>query len=113
MPYENILFAQDGPVAMITINREKLRNALNGATISEIGAALAEVERDERLRVAIITGAGEKAFAAGADINELRALSSANAAAVLVCGDATTPRESVIPKSVPAACQPVANATPS
>jgi enoyl-CoA hydratase len=80
MSYENILFDQDGPVATITINREKLRNALNGATITEIGAALAEVERDERLRVAIITGAGEKAFAAGADINELRALSSADAA---------------------------------
>src|SRR3954454_11258630 len=80
MSYEHILFAQDGPVATITINREKLRNALNAATIAEIGAALAEVERDERLRVAIITGAGEKAFAAGADINELRALSSADAA---------------------------------
>jgi hypothetical protein len=80
MSYENILFDQDGPVATITINREKLRNALNGATIAEIGVALAEVERDDRLRVAIITGAGEKAFAAGADINELRALPSADAA---------------------------------
>jgi enoyl-CoA hydratase len=78
--YENILFDQDGPVATITINREKLRNALNGATIAEIGVALAEVERADHLRVAIITGAGEKAFAAGADINELRALPSADAA---------------------------------
>jgi enoyl-CoA hydratase len=80
MSYENILFDQDGPIATITINREKLRNALNSATTAEIGAALAEVERDERLRVAIITGAGEKAFAAGADINELRALPGAHAA---------------------------------
>jgi len=80
MSYENILFDQDGPVATITINREKLRNALNGATIAEIGLALAEVEHDKRLRVAIITGAGEKAFAAGADINELRALPSADSA---------------------------------
>jgi enoyl-CoA hydratase len=80
MSYENILFDQDGPVATITINREKLRNALNSATIAEIGAALAEVDRDERLRVAIITGAGERAFAAGADINELRAEPSATAA---------------------------------
>jgi enoyl-CoA hydratase len=80
MPYENILFDQDGPVATITLNREKLRNALNDATTAEIGAALAEVERDDQLRVAIITGAGDKAFAAGADINELRALPSADAA---------------------------------
>ncbi len=80
MLYENILFDQDGPVATITINRAKLRNALNSATTAEIGAALAEVERDDRLRVAIITGAGDKAFAAGADINELRALPSADAA---------------------------------
>jgi enoyl-CoA hydratase len=78
--YENILFATDGPVATLTINREKLRNALNGATIAEISAALEHVERDDSLRVALITGAGDKAFAAGADINELRALPSANAA---------------------------------
>jgi enoyl-CoA hydratase len=80
MSYENILFDEDGPIATITINREKLRNALNAATIAEIGLALGEVERTDRLRVAIITGAGEKAFAAGADINELRVLPSADAA---------------------------------
>jgi enoyl-CoA hydratase len=83
MSYQNILFERDGAVATITINREKVRNALNGATTAEIVAALAEVERDEHLRVAIITGAGDKAFAAGADINELRALPSANAARLL------------------------------
>jgi len=80
MLYQNILFEEDGPIATITINREKLRNALNGATIAEIGLALADVERSTSLHVAIITGAGEKAFAAGADINELRALPSADAA---------------------------------
>jgi enoyl-CoA hydratase len=83
MSYEHILFDRDGALATITINREKVRNALNEATIAEIGAALAEVEHDEQLRVAIITGAGDKAFAAGADINELRALPSANAARLL------------------------------
>ena len=83
MSYDTILFDRDGAVATITINREKLRNALNGATIAEIGAALDEIERDDGLRVAIITGAGDKAFAAGADINELRALPSAEAARLL------------------------------
>jgi enoyl-CoA hydratase len=83
MSYENILFETDGAIATITINREKQRNALNGATIAEIGAALEHVEREEGLRVVVITGAGDKAFAAGADINELRALSSAEAARLL------------------------------
>jgi enoyl-CoA hydratase len=83
MTYDNILFTRDGAVATITINREKVRNALNGATIGEILAALHEVEGDQALRVAVITGAGDRAFAAGADINELRALPSANDARLL------------------------------
>ncbi|HNP71577.1 MAG TPA: enoyl-CoA hydratase-related protein, partial [Kouleothrix sp.] len=80
MSYENILFERDGAVATITINRPKVLNALSQATIAELGAALREVEADDHLRVAIVTGAGEKAFVAGADINELRALPSADAA---------------------------------
>ncbi len=80
MAYENITFERDGAVATITINRERVRNALNHATVGEILAALHEVEENGELRVAIITGAGDKAFAAGADINELRALPSATAA---------------------------------
>jgi enoyl-CoA hydratase len=83
MAYDNILFQGDGAVATITINREKVRNALNRATIGEILAALHAVEADETLRVAVITGAGDRAFAAGADINELRALPSANEGRVL------------------------------
>jgi NAD(P)-dependent dehydrogenase (short-subunit alcohol dehydrogenase family) len=84
MPYDNIIFERDGFVATITINRERVRNALNEATTGEIYAALREVEQDDGLRVVIITGAGDKAFAAGADINELRAQPSANAARLMV-----------------------------
>jgi len=80
MPYQNILFERDGAVATITINRPKVLNALSQATIAEIRAALRDVETDAELRAAIITGAGERAFVAGADINELRALTSAEAA---------------------------------
>ena len=80
MSYENLLFERDGAVATITIDRPKVLNALSQATIAELGAALHEVEQDADLRVAIVTGAGEKAFVAGADINELRALASADAA---------------------------------
>ncbi len=83
MQYENILLERDGALATITINRPKVLNALSQATIAEIGQALREVEADPELRVAIITGAGEKAFVAGADINELRALASAEAARAL------------------------------
>jgi enoyl-CoA hydratase len=80
MSYENIIFDRDGAVATITVNREKVLNALNDATTAEIYRALREVEEDAALRVAIITGKGEKAFIAGADINELLAAPSATAA---------------------------------
>lgn len=80
MTYDNILFERDGALAVITINRPKVLNALSAATTQEIGAALQEVEADTTLRVAIITGAGAKAFVAGADIGELRALESPTAA---------------------------------
>lgn len=86
MTYNNILYTTNGPVATITINREKVRNALNQATIGEIFAALQVAEADQALRVVIITGAGDKAFVAGADINELRALPSADAARLLAEG---------------------------
>ncbi|HWQ15967.1 MAG TPA: enoyl-CoA hydratase-related protein [Roseiflexaceae bacterium] len=80
MPYAHIRFATDGPVAVVTIAREPVRNALSDATIAEIFAALQAVEGDGGLRVAVLTGAGDRAFAAGADIGELRALPSAEAA---------------------------------
>jgi enoyl-CoA hydratase len=80
MTYEQIRFESDGPVAVITIAREQVRNALSDATTAEILAALLAVEQDDALRVAIITGVGGRAFAAGADIGELRALPSADAA---------------------------------
>jgi enoyl-CoA hydratase len=83
MTYENIIYQVDGPVATVTVNRERVLNALSQATIAEIDHALHTIEADSALRVAIITGAGEKAFVAGADINELRALPSANAARLL------------------------------
>lgn len=83
MAYANITLDRDAAVATITVRREKLLNALNRATLGEIGAALREVEADASVRVALVTGAGEKAFVAGADINELRALPDAAAARAL------------------------------
>jgi enoyl-CoA hydratase/carnithine racemase len=68
---DNLLVERDGPVATITINRPKVLNALNTPTLQEIERALVECRDDEAVRVVVITGAGEKAFIAGADINEL------------------------------------------
>ena len=78
---DNLLVAREGQTALITINRPQVLNALNSQTLVELGQALAEVRSDVRVRVVIITGAGEKAFVAGADIGELAALSPASAQA--------------------------------
>jgi len=69
--FENILLEIDGPIATLTINRPEKRNAVNNATVEEIDQALGQVEANPDLRVLILTGAGEKAFVAGADIKEL------------------------------------------
>jgi enoyl-CoA hydratase len=77
MPFEDILLAIEEPIATITFNRPNVLNALRTRLLSEVSAALAEVEADDRVRCVIVTGAGEKAFAAGADIGELNALAAA------------------------------------
>lgn len=78
MAYENILLErEEGGIAVLTVNRPKALNALNAQTVREIEAAVAEVAADDGVRALVITGAGEKAFVAGADINEINALKSA------------------------------------
>src|SRR5262249_791444 len=71
MAFDHLLLERDGALATITINRPKVLNALNAATIDELRRAMLEVKADDSVRVAILTGAGEKSFVAGADINEL------------------------------------------
>ena len=70
MAYENITTAQEDRVNIITINRPKQLNALNKATIQELHDALEAANKDESTRAIILTGSGEKAFVAGADIKE-------------------------------------------
>jgi enoyl-CoA hydratase len=71
MSYENILFDKKEGIATITFNRPKVLNALNRKTVEELESALLDVRGDGSVRVVILTGAGEKAFVAGADIGEL------------------------------------------
>jgi len=71
MSFENLLVERDGFVAILTINRPAVRNALNSPTMDELRRALLDLRRDDGVRCVILTGAGDKAFIAGADINEL------------------------------------------
>jgi enoyl-CoA hydratase len=71
MSYENILCEVNGAIGRVTINRPKLMNALNRQTLDELATAFDALRDDESVRLVILTGAGEKAFVAGADINEL------------------------------------------
>ena len=71
MSYENILVERKGAIAYITVNRPKVLNALNMATMEELRSAFADIKEDRAARVAIMTGTGDKAFIAGADIGEL------------------------------------------
>jgi enoyl-CoA hydratase/carnithine racemase len=68
---ENLLIERDGPVAIVTVNRPKVLNALNAQTLDELRRTFLSFRYDESVRSVVITGAGEKAFIAGADINEL------------------------------------------
>jgi enoyl-CoA hydratase len=70
MNYENILIATENNIATITINRPTKLNALNVATISDLNKAFKTLGKNDEIRVIILTGSGEKAFVAGADISE-------------------------------------------
>jgi enoyl-CoA hydratase len=71
MTFENLLIERDEAVAVVTFNRPKVLNALNTQTMNELSAAIAGLKADAGVRAIVLTGAGEKAFIAGADINEL------------------------------------------
>src|SRR5689334_25217898 len=69
--FENLLFEKKGAIAYVTVNRPKVLNALNMATMEELRQVFHTIKQDDEVRVVIMTGAGEKAFVAGADIGEL------------------------------------------
>jgi enoyl-CoA hydratase len=68
---QNLLIERDGAVAIVTINRPAVLNALNTQTMDELRRTILALKHDDSVRAVVITGAGEKSFIAGADINEL------------------------------------------
>ncbi len=75
--YENLLVEVADGIGTVTVNRPKVMNALDARTLRELAAAFDELEADPAARAVIVTGSGEKAFVAGADINELKAMETA------------------------------------
>ncbi len=71
MPYEFILVEREEPIAVVTLNRPAKLNALNWSVVGEVAAALTELDKDGAIRCIVLTGAGDRAFAAGADIGEM------------------------------------------
>jgi len=103
MSFENIVFQVDQGIATITFNRPKALNALNQALLAEFSQALDAVAADESVRVLILTGAGEKAFVAGADIGELATYSALQAKNFSKAGHAIIAKLQELPIAVIAA----------
>jgi len=103
MSYENLLVEQQDETLWIIVNRPDKLNALNQMTISELDRAIIEADRDEAVLAVVISGAGEKAFVAGADIGELATLGPVEAKAFSRRGQAVFDRIENLGKPVVAA----------
>ena len=101
--FENILYDKADGVAVLTVNRPRSLNALSHATLVEIDAAIEEAGVDDAVRGVIVTGAGEKAFVAGADISEMGKLSPLQAEEYSRQGQAVMSRIESLGKPVVAA----------
>lgn len=100
MAYENLLVDVSGRIATVTINRPKALNALNPATVRELSAAVEEISRRDDVGVVLLTGAGEKAFVAGADISEMRNFTAVQALEFAFFGQRVLERIEQSPKPV-------------
>jgi enoyl-CoA hydratase len=89
MNFSNLQTQTDQRIMRITINRPQSLNALNAKTIEELSRAIDQAASDDEVRVVVITGAGDKAFVAGADITEIQTLDEATTAEFVERGHAT------------------------
>lgn len=103
MSYQHLLFEIESGIATITLNRPKSLNALNGELLGELEEILDTIAGDEDVRVLILTGAGDKAFVAGADINELAKCSALQGKATAARGQAILGKLQELPIPVIAA----------
>ena len=103
MSYDNIRTEQKDGILTITIDRPKVLNALNAQTVTELGRAFDEARDDDSIRCVILTGGGEKAFVAGADINELSQMTPLTGKAVAERGQRILSKIERLPKPVIAA----------
>ena len=102
MNFENIRVDLDraASIAVVTLDRPKVLNALNTATFAELHAAFDELAADSAVRVVLLTGAGDRAFAAGADIRELAAVSATDGKAFSLRGQAVLRKIETLSKPV-------------
>lgn len=105
MNYENLILRKEGAICWVTINRPKALNALNKATISELGDCFELLRDDPEVRGVILKGGGEKAFVAGADITEFQGLDAAGGAELARMGQAVFQAIEDFPKPVLAMIQ--------
>ena len=105
MDTANIRLEKRPPLAVITLDRPKVLNALNAATLAELDAILDDLAGDSSIRAVLLTGAGDRAFAAGADINELAALTAEQGRAFALRGQAVFRKVETLGKPVIACMQ--------
>jgi len=72
--YKNLIFSVENNIAILTINRPEVRNAISLGTVEEINAVLDSIEKDQSIRVLIVTGSGDRAFVSGGDLKEFEQL---------------------------------------
>tara|TARA_B100000530_G_C15865403_1_gene451122 strand:- start:357 stop:1139 length:783 start_codon:yes stop_codon:yes gene_type:complete len=103
MTFDTLLYEQSGQIVTLTVNRPESLNALNRATIEDLTAAFSAIATDDSVRVVVLTGAGDKAFVAGADISEMANLDPEAAEAFARLGNALGDRMETLPKPIIAA----------
>ena len=103
MKYTNLLLEQSGAIAILTINRPKALNALNSDTLSELSSAIDELGMNSSVKVVVLTGSGEKAFVAGADISQMKDFNSLEGRRFAQLGQATLRKLELMPQPVIAA----------
>ncbi|BCJ87638.1 enoyl-CoA hydratase-related protein [Effusibacillus dendaii] len=103
MNYENLIFAVEDKIAIVTLNRPKALNALNSALLGELSQLVDTVGKDDSIEAVIITGAGDKAFVAGADIAEMKGKTPLEARAFSQLGNAIFTKIERLPQPVIAA----------